>query len=167
MNAILAWCQILCAATVGKFAGLSDVPVPPEPVSNCTNHIVENHVLGPWESTQWLRAPLEISIPKKYIGSRNPRGDVSITHISWQTFWHIVCHFSDTFSDLVPTLGSLIMLWRFHWYKFKHAVLGRFKHSIQHSDDKIVQILCYVYLGILLATFCELCKYSKPGKPAI
>jgi len=42
------WRQILifCAATVGKFVCLSDVPVPSEHFSNCLNHIVENHRLG-------------------------------------------------------------------------------------------------------------------------
>ena len=109
-----------------------------------------------------------ISIPEKYFGSCNLCGDIEITHYILTDIPTYGLSFVLTpFLTWVPAFDSLIMLWRVHSYKFKHAVLGRFKHSIQHSDDKIVQILCDVYLGILLATFCELCKYSKPGKPAI
>ena len=108
------WKQILilCAATAGKFVGLSrplrfsDVPVPPEPFSNCPNHIVENHLLGPWESTQWLRATMDISTPEKYFGSRNPCGDIEIHIIFWQTFWHIVC----------------LLFWRLFWLGYLPSI---------------------------------------------
>ena len=49
---------IVCAATVGKFVGLSDLPVPPEPFGNCPNFIVENHLLEPWEPT-WVYTMVE------------------------------------------------------------------------------------------------------------
>ena len=78
------------------------------------------------------------------------RGDKHSWKIHWlvqSRRWHLnhkyfltdiltysLSFFLTPFLTWVPAFDSLIMLWRFHSHKFKHAVLGRFKHSIQHSD---------------------------------
>ena len=78
------------------------------------------------------------STPEKYFGSRNLCDDIEITHyILTGILTYSLSSFLTPILTWVPafdSFDSLIMHWRFHSYEFKHAVLGRFKHSIQHSD---------------------------------
>ena len=102
------WKQILilCAATVGKFVGLSDSPTFQflrNHFSNCSNHSVENHLLGPYKS---LHNGWEHKHSWKILSPAISAMTLKSHIIFWQAFWHIVC----------------LLFWRLFWLGYLRSI---------------------------------------------
>ena len=91
------WKQSLHGATVGKFAGHSDVPVPAEPLSHCPNHIVEKSRLRTLRVYTMVEStPGNKHSRKIHWFAQSPRWHFNHTYIltdiltySLSFFWHI------------------------------------------------------------------------------